>query len=215
MATFSVDANGQRIKTDILVSGYMRQFDEKHKLFIPIDINKVCFQYWLIPVCDEWDRKLSFNNIHIDGQIMKSAAKRGQPQSIYGCLGVDKGSHTWQIKLRSNASWFTIGIIQDKHEILTKFKNSYDYVVNNGCCLLCTGRFYKGGTDIASAFKYCTFPKGTVEGMVITMTLDMDNHTLSYKINGDDNGIATDEIDKTKYRLVVGVWYKNDSVELL
>ena len=47
------------------------------------------------------------------------------------------------------------------------------------------------------------------------MTLNMNNHTLSYKINDKDYGIVTDELDEKKYRLIVSMLYADEAIELL
>ena len=39
------------------------------------------------------------------------------------------------------------------------------------------------------------------------MTLNMNNHTLSYKINDKDYGTATDKLMGTKYRLAI-TWFQ-------
>ena len=47
------------------------------------------------------------------------------------------------------------------------------------------------------------------------MTLDMDNHKLSYTVNDEDHGVATDELDKNKYRMIINFMYNNHEAELL
>ena len=62
MATWSVDADGNTIETDILVAGYIREFEKKSKLAIPQELNGICFQFWLIideegeALMARWDR---------------------------------------------------------------------------------------------------------------------------------------------------------------
>ena len=199
MASFSVGADGKRIKTDILVAGYVRNIGKSCRLLIPDDINKICFKFWLITVCDEWDKKLSSNRVEIDGQIIKSNEDYSFA-SIYGCLGVSKGSYEWQIKLLSDISWFCIGIIEDNEEIMTKYVHGCEWVVDNGCCINEMGHFYFGATT-PKIDKYMDSLKKA--GAVVTMTLDMNKHTLSYKVNDKDYGIATDKLNKSKYRLAI------------
>ena len=217
MSQFAVDGQGKRIKTDILVYGYIRDINKKFKLLIPDDINKICFEYWLITVCDEWDKHyLSSEHVEIDesGATVKSI--KAGVVSIYGCRTVDKGVYSWQIKLMMNVAatsrWFCMGVIQDKHGILERFKQSYMYVEHHGCCLHNDGRFYRGsasfGKDYMDRFK-------VEEEIIILMTLDMDNHTLSYKVNDKDYGIVTDQLGKDRYRLVISFHDENYIVELL
>ena len=53
MATFTVDAEGNRIQTDILVAGWIRECAKTNKLEIPNDITNTCFVFWFIKVCEE------------------------------------------------------------------------------------------------------------------------------------------------------------------
>ena len=56
MSTLQVDHNGNRIRTDILICGYLREeIEDKLKILIPSEIQKLCFVYWFIDICDEWD----------------------------------------------------------------------------------------------------------------------------------------------------------------
>ena len=71
MPQFAADSTGHRIKTDILVCVYMRENGQKCRLLIPVDVNKICFQFWLINVCDEWDKKYLSEEVELDGQIIK------------------------------------------------------------------------------------------------------------------------------------------------
>ena len=68
MASFPVDANGQRIKTDILVAGFIKDAMSEHKLEIPDEIIGLCFLFCFIKVCDQWDRSLCHETIEIDGE---------------------------------------------------------------------------------------------------------------------------------------------------
>ena len=63
MSFFTVDADGKRIKTDILVSGWIRDFGKLTQLLIPNDVTKICFMYWLIKCCDEWLREYTPNGV--------------------------------------------------------------------------------------------------------------------------------------------------------
>ena len=57
------DCNGKRIKTDILTAGYLREeIENKYKISIPSEIKRLCFDYWFINICDEWDKTLYDEN---------------------------------------------------------------------------------------------------------------------------------------------------------
>ena len=62
--------------------------------------------------------------------------------------------------------------------------------------------------------KYYCPPFGT-EDTIIKVTLDMDNHTVSFVINDKDYGIAYDKLLASKYRLGVTVGHHTDKIELI
>ena len=96
MSTFSVDSKGERISTDILVAGYIREVTTNYKLFIPHDISGICFEYWLIQVSDEWDKEFIADHIQINGQIAKW--EKEKPACIYGKNGIESG---WEFCAKS------------------------------------------------------------------------------------------------------------------
>ena len=53
------------------------------------------------------------------------------------------------------------------------------------------------------------------KNVTITMTLDMEKHTLSYTMNDKDSVVIKIKLDKNRYRMVVIFLYDNHSVELL
>ena len=59
-----------------------------------------------------------------------------------------------------------------------------------------------------------SYSEWVYEGDIICIFLDFINLSLSYIINGKDYGIAF-KIKKSKYRLAISSYYKNDSIELL
>ena len=134
MASVSVDSKGNRIKTDVLVAGYIRSFGKEHKLLIPEPINDICFLFWFINICDEWDKESSGDDIKIDGQTVQNITRR--IESIYGQQSVSNGCYSWRIRFNSKINWICIGIIEDKPEILQRYKTSSTYAYNGHGCFL-------------------------------------------------------------------------------
>ena len=54
-----------------------------------------------------------------------------------------------------------------------------------------------------------------LKGTIITITLDMNKPSLSFKINDKDFGVATNELDRNKYRLVINLLNPDAKIELL
>ena len=91
MASFHVDSNGERIKTDILVSGYIKNAMKQHRLEIPDEIIGLCFLFWLIKVCDQWDAASSHDEINIKGQYAEVSTKHNGWRTLFGTHIVKTG----------------------------------------------------------------------------------------------------------------------------
>ena len=212
MPTFQVDSAGNRIKTDILSTGYIRQqIENVFKLLIPSEIKYLCFQFWFINVCDEWDKKFSNNAYQIDGQCVTTniSISEEYQASAFGSHIVESGIYSWIIKLNTDIDWICIGVIQNDEKILKEYVNSADYEYYGGS-------LYSGGSTYFEESEKgygCAFGD---KDDIIEMTLDMNKHTISYKINGKDYGIAYDKMRHDKYRLVINCNGDSDGViELL
>ena len=209
MTTFAVDSKGKRIKTDILVSGWIRNIAKQNKLLIPQDINGICFEYWLLKECDHWDKSRLAINTEIDEQIVKLRCIGDKQASTFGCHSIDKGSYEWKIKFISDVQWCCIGIIEDTQEILKTYQNDNDYHYRNGGFILSVNGHFYGNTNRA----YCApFSK---QGTIITIKLNMDERTLSYMVNDKDLGIAMRDIPKKAYRFALTMYYADCVIELL
>ena len=207
MSLFAVDSQGNRIETDILVAGYIRNVASEYNLSIPEDINGICFLFWLIKVCDEWDRKSSAESIKIDGQFAKTTEQG--VSSVYGSQSVSQGVYSWRIKTKQKM-WACIGVIEDDVKVLEQFRNDNDYDESgHGCFLLTDGFFYNN----ERLERYCGDFKD--KDRIITIILDMDKHSIKFKIDDKEYGIATDKLEKDKYRMIISLYDKGDVIELL
>ena len=139
--------------------------------------------------------------------------KAGEYVSVYGCYGVDKGTYSWQIRLTmpTSARYFCLGIIEDKPGILERYKEDYEYYREHGCLLFYNGYFHRVDY-IGKRYMPEYLGAGNTK---ITMTLDKESHSLSYIINGKNYGIATNTLNKSKYRMVITLCHTNHEVELL
>ena len=210
---FQVDSSGNRIKTDILSTGYIRQEIEKNgKLLIPAEIKQICFDYWFIHVCDEWDKQYSNDKYEINGSCIKLKGEEGRKSSAYGKHVVESGIYSWEIKIKSPLiHWVCIGVIQDDDKLLKKHRNNSDYEnYDYGGCLFRNGAWYSHGRSRTGYG-----PGFGGQNDVVEMILDMNNHTISYKVNDEDYGIACNKMNKDKYRLVINFDDVDDEIELL
>ena len=213
------DANGDRIKTDILVAGYVRHGANEFHMDIPDDIIKLCFLFWLLTVCDEWDKSMkhpSHEAMKIDGDIFrwKDGYERGKDNvytvMAYGKKSVEDGLFEWRLSLKTDIKFVWIRMVPDEPDILMQSSNSerrkrgecflFGY---NGCI------FYYGENKL-----YCP-PFSSNEDNIIKVTLDMDNHAVSFEINDKDYGIAYDKLFASKYRLGVTLGHQTDKIEFI
>ena len=212
MSRLAVDAEGKRIKTDILVSSYIRENGKKCELLIPDDINKICFEFWLIKICDEWDKKYIYSGVTIDGDIAKYS-NDSTIASVYGCHSIDKGSYSWEMVLRrpSHPGWFCVGLIEDTPDILQNYTGSCTYYIDgHGCHLFHNGCFYD------PTKKQVTESFVGHEETKIVMVVNMNEHKLWFNINDTEDEIATDQLDTNKsYRMVINFNELGNEVELL
>ena len=101
MSSLQVDHNGNRIKTDILTSGYLRgEIETRYEILIPSEIKQLCFDFWLINICDEWDKTMyNDTRVEMDGQTVKMICNKEINFPFHlaetisctknGCFGID------------------------------------------------------------------------------------------------------------------------------
>ena len=109
--------------------------------------------------------------------------------------------------------WFGLGIIRDDIEILKANQNSDGYFENaNWLYLSNAGILYLDGfTD--PQFGYCQAIRET--DTIITMSLDRDKKTISYKINDKQCKTMTIPLSINKFRLALSMNHKDTEFELL
>ena len=218
MASSLVGLDGQRIKTDILVSGFIRDVMNEHIIEIPDEIIGLCFLFWFIDVCDEWDISLCDKKwVDINDSSFKLIESRCC--TLFGKHIVEAGSvFTWYLKLKSKIDWGCIGIIINKKEEIDKNKNFNDYGRDVGCgCFL----FITGGKAQALLYDQGIDQDYLVpvdKGTIIEITLDMDQRSIHYKIN-DKEFEKTTKIESLStefgYRLAVTFSKKGYEIELI
>ena len=213
MATLQVDANGIRIKTDILTSGYITQHIEKQfQVLIPPEIKALCFEYWFIKVCDEWDKSFHAKNTHLIELIGQTAKRISSVDmiTVYGMQSVNSGEFEWRMKVKSRSTNMCIGIIHDKLDILQKCINNYDYDLDEHGCWWCDGTISAGST-----MKKITKGFEENETIIIGMKLNMETRKISFSIDGAEYIEAPITLHHDTYRLAATLLYDQEQIELL
>ena len=223
MACVSVDSNGRRIKTDILVMGYIRDIMDQNKLDIPDEIIALCFLFWFINVCDEWDKTLCHEEyVDIEGSCARINTEieiTGASVTMFGAQTVESGIFKWRLKLNTKMDWGCIGIIKDEKSYIEQNHTNNDYGRGIGCgCFLfiCKGGgngalFHSNQLDL----KYSDPCRD--EGTVFEMTLNMDQYSIQYKVNDKEyESVNIDSLSNHRYRLAVTLSKTDDDgIELL
>ena len=154
--------------------------------------------------------KQSAEGIKVDGSTVK--LEDDAMSSIYGSHNVDQGSYSWKIKFVTDIRWICFGIINDDEEVLEKYRYRNDYDGIEGGHLYTTGTFYSG-EGCKAIYSYSDFIRD--KDTIIEMTLNMDEKSLNYKINGKDHGIVAYPLTKDKYRMVINLCWESNIIELL
>ena len=197
-------------RLDLLVSGYVREVEEQEtRQIIPLEINDIICLFH--KVCDEWDRIYSSKDIIIDeGRSLMMINTNGTP-TAYGTKIVSSGIFKWRIKMLSwhkvnrNAPPF-VGIIEDNDYQLIKYQNTYGWSYSSAYYgyELCaaTGSLYLADSDNHYRTKHykCKWNK---QGDILQITLNLNDRTVSFKVNDVDYGVAFGNIKVAKYRLII------------
>ena len=213
MSTVTVDKDGNRIMTDVLSTGYLREeIEKKHKILIPSEIKQLCFHFWFLNVCDQWDIKLSKHpSIEFDGkQIAKSI--KNVTRFIFGCHCVSSGQFEWKLNLKKiGVQGICIGIIRE--DKINDYFNGGSYVI--GCGALW---YSKTGCLFDDNF---TFPEvtygfdGVIKNVCLKMKIDIDEKNLSFSIDEDEYKTISYSLvdDKNKSVRLVVYFNANKDVE--
>lgn len=178
MSTLVFDQNGKHIMTNILTTGYLRQEIEAfYKISIPLEIKRVCFDFWFINICDQWDiDTCKYEGIECHGSIIE-VNNLLDARSIYGTHSVSSGQYEWRLQHTSalEFAFFAVGIIQDdvlrqhltrRFDIYRKGHGAFWFNYN--------GMFYKS----SGPFKLTEQPRKDVKDLRISMQLDLDDKII-------------------------------------
>eukprot|EP01084_Bolivina_argentea_P285394 489396_1 len=161
---------------------------------------------------DKWDVNAVGSDMDIVRNMATHQGKKDSHQSAYLCNVVSEGIHIWKILVNKvSDSWNDIGIWKTKlgEPILNNYfvsnkHSGYSYFLSHGKKSIPESPG-KCGPKYGVACRSCD---------IITMTLNFDTLTLSFKVNAIDYGKAFD-IEKTTYRAAISCYYKGDGFSLL
>ena len=211
------DVKGIDIKMKYLVNGYVMQIqnllpDDNVYYTIPTLIIHWILLYFYIPDAFDPDKCHKVFELSKDNTLITH--KQGSTnKSAYLSRIVDHGVYCWKFKLHKvYVSGFTmcIGVWKSKYEINTNNKlhislegQHYTWVV--------TRNYLKPRNNHKTIYN----ERKLVEGDIIDMILDLNKLQLRYRVNGEDFGIAKDNIEQTAYQATVSFYYAGDSILLM
>ncbi|KAJ3442257.1 hypothetical protein M0812_11989 [Anaeramoeba flamelloides] len=124
---------------------------------------------------------------------------RGKDRQIEGVQIMTSGVHTFRLKIDKLSGCMELGV-------KPPLKKGWVYKVGWTFCLDCAEKHSLGASY--------RFGKKCKTGDVITMIIDMDKHTLSYKLNDINLGVSSKNISK-EVVIAVGIWGINNQISFL
>lgn len=180
---------------------------------------------------DKWDMNNKGDNILVNNKICHCDIDN-EYQSVFGLQIVSNGIHHWRLKIIKTTYhmlWNTmIGILQinkdenknNKKKVRNTYftENGHSFSFIGNCSALepninidCKN-IKSDQDDEDDQVKYGQILKN---GSIIDVIFDGNKHTLKYKIDGIDFGIAYQRIPVGKYCLAVTMTQKNDQMQLI
>ena len=200
----------------LLVAGYVRELAKEYKIQnIPLDINDIIYSYQRY--CEKWSQKYKTDNVLVDAANGIITVEDDRSIKILGSHIVSEGAFTWKIKMISftfagDGSPPFIGIVKDDKEYLDAFfgghKKDSSFWYNHGYQLCCKfGSRFAGDRFVDDGYS-SIWQK---DGEILEMALDLDQGTLSFKVDGEDYGVAFEDVEQKSYRLILATFECKDS----
>ena len=192
----------------LLVAGYMRKVEKNHiSLTIPAEINDIIYLYQRY--CDQWDDEISSDDINIDEQSSIITIDDNEYCTAFGKHIVTQGIFVWRLKFVTvkRDGWHAppyVGIMENNDKNIKQYGGNSMGLWERDGYQLCTGNSTLCGPSnedhIITDNYQCLWTK---QDDILEITLDLNQLTLSFKVNDKDYGIAFSNIRKTQYRLVL------------
>ena len=193
-------------KKILLVYGYIREIEEEYKIrSIPKEIREIIYLYQKFS--DEWDKKVSHQDLIISGSSIRW--ENQNEMTAFGSYAVSEGIWNWKLKIKSLVGDMFIacpyiGIIESEDE------NTLIHYQDRGNWQKCGYQLCAGNNGLWTRYGQCiTRDINCVWNRVddiLEMILDLNDKTLRFVLNGQDCGVAFDEISDASYRLAITCW---------
>ena len=186
-----------------LISGFIRE--QSKKVDSPEMICKICFLFCYVQ--DLFDRSNQHQENTIWNNRTEMSHRVGVGKSVFGTVEISSDSNMickWTLIIKYTGFGLAIGVSSNACLPTQQFYDKFDSI--SYCCFTGDAGYRN---DIKSGGSYnCGVPLSARfdSGDTVTMTLDLKNKTISYKVNDEDFGIAFEKIavsNEIKYRLAI------------
>jgi len=163
---------------------------------------------------DSWDAQCLGANMTTTGQRIENTI--ASYRSAFGVRIVSKRVHSWTVRIDkiTKTGWTLLGVWKSRYDTASVLNSNFADGKHHAYCLELNSGYLP---DTARAWnwmqgqkRYCPQIKS---GDVVKMTLDLNQGSLCYEVNGKEHGKAWD-VGKESYRLAC-MLYKNDKMSLL
>lgn len=213
-------ANTKDKRQQLLVWGYIRNLESIHKLkSIPYEINDIIYLYQ--EVFDRWSTEYLAEQLTLnEDKSIVTCNENHNVVTAFGDTSVEQGIFKWCIEMTSlhrtkhdgRIDGPFIGIIEDKPEFMKQFKNDacwqyHGYQIDGK-----DGMIYTYSNNNSYSIKdrstQCLWKK---EGDILELKLDLNQATLSAKVNDTDIGVLFEGIAIKRYRLAMSMCQEHGS----
>lgn len=201
-------AVSKHYRENLLIAGFVKQIENEYQIKnIPEAINTVICSF--LRLSDIWNRTYSYKDGIIDENGYTVTMSTDAYMSMFGLYVVTEGVFKWKIKLikwnedNYGACSPYIGIIEDNKEYIKNYLNDnnwdqYGYQISSA-----PARYHRGSGSVVRKCDYTL--RWCKQGDILEMTLDLDERTLSFKLNDEDFGVVFSNIVLGSYRLALTV----------
>ena len=221
MATFASLEDVKTIdqKEKDFIFGYIRKVqrifpDDNVYYTIPTLVIHWILLYYFVR--EQFDEDNKSRHYSISEDKMTTTREKLGGGAVYLTNIAKNGVHEWTFKLRKCNTlnyYFVIGVWKNQHPVKTNYnlygrevmKYSYGWVINYN---------RKTGDEEGTYWIRYGLDKCKTDDIVV-MILDLNEKTLSYKVNEVSYGVAFENIEDTEYKAVISTNWTEDSIELI
>eukprot|EP01084_Bolivina_argentea_P268651 456383_1 len=210
--------DGMVAKCNYLVSGFIRILDKSNGLLIPSEIIDICHMFFHTTETFYEDIKSGRINVISNGKTCIHTTNNAW-DSIFGTeiIDINSGPRIWIFKIcgiykNNKTSDIQFGIAENDEKLMTTHWIASTWLKDKK--MYC---FYSqpNKSSLYQIKKNCDILVNKV-GQKVTMTLNLKEKTLKFKIDGEDLPHAYTDIDNTrKYRMAVSFWGGINKLQLL